>query len=68
MIDEMGLASRFVIFDREDKTYHYGNGRWGPSGEDALEYVSRDSAATGLDDVDADEILRHRLLILRRMP
>lgn len=60
----------FVIYDKSPdvknggQTYHYGDGEWGPDREKAFIYPNRDDAEAGLDDVDCDEILRDRLIIL----
>lgn len=54
----------YVIFDRVDRDYHYGDGEWGHDRSKAFIYTSERDAEAGLDDVDCEELLRDRLEIV----
>lgn len=55
---------KLAIFDKGDNTYHYGDGEWGRDKDKAALCDTDAEAKVMLDDVDCDEFLRHRLMVV----
>ncbi len=54
----------FVIYDKEDGTYHQGGGEWEEDRLSAVHYDTGKEAQQELEDCDQEAILRHRLEVV----